>query len=505
MVSITEETKCLLRSVLAPEKHGLMLWEMERVYRALTGENGIPYRSYGFRTLQEFLAAIPDVCLLKTDIGGLRVLAVSDEKTEHILRMVSAQKSSRGAKPKFGLSRSYSSYSRSLSFPSPVKAFSTSPSRWHQMPNHWTPLRPPNFPPRLQKINDSGSTNLENGFHESTIETVTVDRPEPLTNGLPDAQENPSNKTGADFEKLCQLILDVLPPEGLPLKNISQAFALKHGFYISPSQYGYNSMVSLMSDVPDVTITPSEEGLYICSKFHSQGLPSNPHGSTAHADLSDSHPETGVCEEEDEIDAAFKIHLTLGNTSSDFSIDAAEERTSPHGASSNYLPLDGVQVSSHDHGNIVNVSDTEALPPGDTAVMGDVLYVQSFMTEFKCGDVIDIVIIDVLSPGFFHFRLGRDEQLLKQIEDDLRQGVVLHNCLQNPDSWQAKKCQVELLISCARNGKTFCIQEELVKEDLVNDYLDSVLLPELMGESPESFLSDIDKELEQNDQLSPDQ
>jgi len=87
-----EETRVLLRSVLLPYKRGLLLTELEREYRGMTGSN-ISYRMLGYPSLQSLIQDMQDVATLQVlDSGHQVVFATPDKSTEHIASMVSCQK-----------------------------------------------------------------------------------------------------------------------------------------------------------------------------------------------------------------------------------------------------------------------------------------------------------------------------------------------------------------------------------------------------------------------------
>ena len=82
----------LLRSVLLPYKRGLLLTELEREYRGMTGTN-ISYRMLGYPSLLSLIQDMQDVATLQVlDSGHQIVFATPDKSTQHIASMVSCQK-----------------------------------------------------------------------------------------------------------------------------------------------------------------------------------------------------------------------------------------------------------------------------------------------------------------------------------------------------------------------------------------------------------------------------
>ena len=87
-----EETRRLLRSVLLPNKKGLLLTDLEKEYRGMTGTY-IPYRALGYSSFLSLLMDMSDVATMeKLPSGHQLVMATPDHSTQHIADMVSCQK-----------------------------------------------------------------------------------------------------------------------------------------------------------------------------------------------------------------------------------------------------------------------------------------------------------------------------------------------------------------------------------------------------------------------------
>merc|ERR1719318_1492718 len=87
-----EETRKLVRSVLLPNKKGLLLTDLEREYRGMTG-SPVPYRGLGYSSVLSMLLDMKDVATLeKLPSGHQLVLATPDQSTQHIADMVSCQR-----------------------------------------------------------------------------------------------------------------------------------------------------------------------------------------------------------------------------------------------------------------------------------------------------------------------------------------------------------------------------------------------------------------------------
>ena len=89
------EVKRMLRSLLLPNKHGLLVTDLTPEYWGMMGK-GIPWRALGFSSLLALLKAMPDTCSLVELPGGeLLVRARPDTSTQHIAAMVAEQKENR--------------------------------------------------------------------------------------------------------------------------------------------------------------------------------------------------------------------------------------------------------------------------------------------------------------------------------------------------------------------------------------------------------------------------
>ena len=86
------DTVIKLRSVLLPNKKGLLLSVLDSEYYGMLGEN-IPYTQLGLKSLLSLLRCIPDVVSLsRLGDGRYLVTATADDNTKHIADMVSRQK-----------------------------------------------------------------------------------------------------------------------------------------------------------------------------------------------------------------------------------------------------------------------------------------------------------------------------------------------------------------------------------------------------------------------------
>jgi len=87
-MSEIDKVKKYVRSTLLSNKGSVSIHQLDDDYRELVGEN-IPYHKLNFSSLQDFLAAVPDVCRLDSyDM----VSAVAGVANSHIKDMVSKQK-----------------------------------------------------------------------------------------------------------------------------------------------------------------------------------------------------------------------------------------------------------------------------------------------------------------------------------------------------------------------------------------------------------------------------
>ena len=81
-----------IRAVLMYNKHGLLIDCFEREYRVQNGKP-VPYKFMGYECLYDLLVNIPDVVKMLPISGGQHLLlAVPDEKTQHIAKAVGNQR-----------------------------------------------------------------------------------------------------------------------------------------------------------------------------------------------------------------------------------------------------------------------------------------------------------------------------------------------------------------------------------------------------------------------------
>ncbi|ESP02655.1 hypothetical protein LOTGIDRAFT_237885 [Lottia gigantea] len=91
--------KSLIRAVLMSSKDGVATTRLLADYSEFAGEY-LPYKEMGFPSVIKFIESIPDVARIRYDhkTGEERVMAVADESTAHIQKMVSKQRSAKKRK-----------------------------------------------------------------------------------------------------------------------------------------------------------------------------------------------------------------------------------------------------------------------------------------------------------------------------------------------------------------------------------------------------------------------
>jgi len=88
---LQEETKKMLRSVLLPNKEGLLLSDLEREFQGIVGYP-IPWRKLGHISLLEMVRSMPGVVIVESlGEGHILLHAAPDKSTRHIADLVSKQ------------------------------------------------------------------------------------------------------------------------------------------------------------------------------------------------------------------------------------------------------------------------------------------------------------------------------------------------------------------------------------------------------------------------------
>ncbi|XP_046548962.1 LOW QUALITY PROTEIN: tudor domain-containing protein 7-like, partial [Haliotis rubra] len=93
-----KQVKAMLRSVLLSCKEGVASQRFLVDYRDVTGEY-LPYKKFGFSSVSDFIASIPDVVHVRRQGGEEIYHAVADETTAHIQKLVSKQRSKKTKRP----------------------------------------------------------------------------------------------------------------------------------------------------------------------------------------------------------------------------------------------------------------------------------------------------------------------------------------------------------------------------------------------------------------------
>ncbi|UJR30988.1 hypothetical protein I4U23_018499 [Adineta vaga] len=81
-------------SLLVSAKYGLSEHELLNDYRLFNSNKDLPYREFGYSSLVSLLRCWPDVCRIQQqgNSGSIKILAVEEESTKHILSMVKGQR-----------------------------------------------------------------------------------------------------------------------------------------------------------------------------------------------------------------------------------------------------------------------------------------------------------------------------------------------------------------------------------------------------------------------------
>lgn len=89
-----EALKQEILSLLVSAKGGLTDFELLKDYRQFNSNRELPYKDLGYPSLVPLLRSWPDVCRLQYqgNNGAVRILAVEEENTKHILSMVQGQR-----------------------------------------------------------------------------------------------------------------------------------------------------------------------------------------------------------------------------------------------------------------------------------------------------------------------------------------------------------------------------------------------------------------------------
>ena len=81
-------------SLLVSAKYGLNEHELLNDYRMFNSNKDLPYRELGYSSLISLLRSWPDICRFQQqgNNGAMKILAVEEESTKHILSMVKGQR-----------------------------------------------------------------------------------------------------------------------------------------------------------------------------------------------------------------------------------------------------------------------------------------------------------------------------------------------------------------------------------------------------------------------------
>jgi hypothetical protein len=94
-LSLLNEIKIEIRSLLISSQHGLSEDELCRDYSLFNSQRSLPYKILGYSTVTDFLNSLTDI-LYRSSNGYIHPIA--DQSTEHILRLVQQQRKTKQKK-----------------------------------------------------------------------------------------------------------------------------------------------------------------------------------------------------------------------------------------------------------------------------------------------------------------------------------------------------------------------------------------------------------------------
>uniref|UniRef100_A0A182NSX1 Tudor domain-containing protein 7 n=1 Tax=Anopheles dirus TaxID=7168 RepID=A0A182NSX1_9DIPT len=161
--SLSEEAQAaisVIRALVASRKETSNVLSVLRDYRQLEGE-ALPYRKFGFSTVEEFLLASGEFVIKSAAGESTRVYIKPNRDSAHIQEMIAAQKSTRsgsatGKKTNFVALRQPTGPRATKGFANPATAYSRF---YQQMPNSGRSNNSNNYSPKKVSFGEAYTTN----------------------------------------------------------------------------------------------------------------------------------------------------------------------------------------------------------------------------------------------------------------------------------------------------------------------------------------------------------
>lgn len=194
-----EETKKQLRALLLSAPAALTVIELKRDYHDFMGDP-IPYREFGYTSLEDFLKDMPDALRVSWKNGVMCLQPVAQEASVHIQKLVSKQKVNN--KNKWATLRRGGPTPRSRSGPTAPRHYRSYVNNNRRPPSQ---APPPSFQPMVSAYIRKQIAELLKSY-----------------------------------------------PNGLPVTHFDTAFSRRFGVQLSPTGLGFNSVKDLLSVLPDI-------------------------------------------------------------------------------------------------------------------------------------------------------------------------------------------------------------------------------------------------------------
>lgn len=199
---LKDTTKKMIRATLTPAARGMKAREFLRQYK-MDAMAALPFRELGYATPEDFYRDIPDVVSIRWEAGEMVLIAIPDEKTKHLSRMVANQRSNK---------------SRSSSQRAKV------PHGLHGAPR--AGRRPMRYPPSQHSRYNSSRSQVR-----------------PPMNVMPTV---PALLRGQIRELLFAY------PSGLLGSNFDLAFSRRFGQQLNHNRMGFNTQLDLLKSINDI-------------------------------------------------------------------------------------------------------------------------------------------------------------------------------------------------------------------------------------------------------------
>ncbi|XP_055952642.1 tudor domain-containing protein 5-like isoform X2 [Argiope bruennichi] len=239
-----EIIKMEIRGLLISNKEGCCLSEFKKQYRSMLGRT-LPFVQFGYKNEIEFLSAMPDAVQISSTGRDYYLFGIADEKSKHIQKMVSKQKSTK-KKPSGRLN--------------PMLRYVPPPKRYELVlstSRRSKELLPSSASKRSNELKPSSAPKWSNELQPSSSSRRSYELPPRFQTKM--KKQLPQLVMNEIVDLVCKY------PTGLSLRDVLIKYRQIYNKELSFRDYGFFTLQDCLEEIPSLFLKPkNNDTLVLC-------------------------------------------------------------------------------------------------------------------------------------------------------------------------------------------------------------------------------------------------